>query len=93
VLCFGAVRCDLAGNVDAVFDHHGHAEQRSGLACAQARERRVRLGQRLVGSNGYERVDLRVQPLDSRQVQLDQLTRTDVARAQQLTKARHTGKR
>ena len=51
---------DLAGDVGVVLDRHRHAEQRAPIAGAAARVGLVGLGQRAVGEDDAEGVDLGV---------------------------------
>ena len=83
----GAVTGDLAGDVDVVLHGDGHAEQWARLAGPQALERRVGLGQRRLGADRHEGVELRIEALDALDVELDQLARRDLARPEQLGQA------
>jgi hypothetical protein len=51
---------DLADDVDIVLHCNRHAQQRAWLICPQARERRIGLGQRRVGTHRYESVEPRI---------------------------------
>ena len=67
-----------------VLDRDRHAEQRPLVAGAAARVGLVGLGERALGDDHAEGVQLGVEPLDPLQVELDQLARGDLAAAHQL---------
>jgi hypothetical protein len=80
----GAVGGQLAGKVDRVLDRERHPEQRPLLAGREPRLGLLRLGQRPLGEHDPEGVQLRVEPLDPLEMELDELARGDLAAADQL---------
>jgi hypothetical protein len=92
-LTAGAVRGDLAGNVDVVLDRDRHAQQRTPLPVLEALQRCISLLECAFGANRDERAQRRVQPLDPCQVELGQLARRYLACPEQLAQARDAGER
>ena len=78
----GPVARRLAGDVDVVLDHDGHAEQRRGLAGVEAALGLRRLGARGLRAHAAEGVELRVEALDALQAVLDELAGGRVAGAE-----------
>jgi hypothetical protein len=79
-----AVCGHLAGHVDHVLHRHGHSQQGTSLACLEAGQRCVSVGERGFGAHRDEGVQRRVEPLDPRQEELGQLSRRHLAGAEQL---------
>ncbi len=77
-----AARRHLAGDVDVVLDRNGHTEQRAGPPRVQPCLRLIGLGERALGQHDAKSVELWIEPLDPRQVALDQLARAQLAGAQ-----------
>ena len=86
-------RVELSGDVELVLDRDRDAQQRRRLAGVQSRLGVLGLRQRLLAEHDPERVQSRVEPLDPLEVELHQLARRDLARAQQLGLPRGPGKR
>ena len=83
---------DLAGDVDVVLHDDGHAEQRPRLTRPQPLKRSIGLGQRSLGPNRNEGVELGIETLDASEIELNKLARGDIALPQQLRQACHAGK-
>ena len=92
-LTAGAVRGDLAGNVDVVLDRDRHAQQRTPLSVLEALQCCVSLLECAFGAHGDERAQRRVQPLDPRQVELRQLARCHLTCLEQLAQPGDAGER
>ena len=86
----GAVAGDLAGHVLDVLDRDRYAEQQPLLAGALARVGLLRVDERPLGHHLAEGVQLRVEPPDPLEVQLDELARRHLARADELRQANDT---
>ena len=80
----GAVRVDLAGDVDFVLDRDRHPEQRPVVPGAPPRLGLLGFQHRFVGEDLPERVQLRIEPVDPFQRLPDQLGRTDLPGAHHL---------
>ena len=81
----------LTGHVDVVLDRDRHSQQRAHATGPATRVGLVGLEQRAFGEHDAKRVQLRVEPLDPLQVELDQLARGDLARGDQLGLASDPG--
>src|SRR5688572_8936333 len=82
---------DLAGEVVVVLDRERHAEERPVVRLAAPGLGLVRLRQSALGEHDPERVQLRLDPLDPLEVDLDQLARGDLPLADQLRLAERPG--
>jgi hypothetical protein len=87
----GAMCRQLAGHVDVVLHGDRDAEQRPLSVAAAARVGLVGLGQRALGHHDAIGVQLRVDAVDALQVELHELTRGDVARADEFRLSRESG--
>ena len=87
----GAHARGLAGDVLRVLDRDRDAEQGAVVAGAAAAVRLSGVGERALGHHGAKGVQLRVEPLDPGEAELDQLARGDLATANQLRLAHDAG--
>lgn len=82
----------LPGEIDLVLDRHGHPQQRRVLARRPAPVGPVGVLAGAVGVHGAERVQVRIEDVDTRKRQLDQPTRGHLTPPQQLRLTRNTSK-
>jgi hypothetical protein len=89
----GTERGDLAGDVDVVLDGDGDTEQGALSPSSSSCVGLVGLEQRSFGEHHPECVQLSVEAVDPLQVELDELTRGDLAGGDQLGLAGDARKR
>ena len=82
----------LTRHVLGVLDSDRHAEQRPFVAGATPRVCLLRIGERALDHHSAKGVELRLQPLDPLQVELDQLARGDLAFPDHLSLTSGAGK-